>query len=185
MWWSVPMGRRRGAGFRGQARAGFRGASWADCRICATGPQASLRPRSGFSRGGRVAESMIAAVGVVGQDLVDLLGEERFAAMGDERLRAGVGQAASEVSEIAKPLVEVADGEQTGVRDDSGGVEGNGDRLPMDLGEGKVRGVTRRHKQQASVYRQVVGSSPLEIRARPRLPTPCAQSGLVKSSSVR
>ncbi len=88
----------------------------------------------------------VVAVGVVGQDLVDLLAQERFAGRGDERLGAGVGQAAGEVGEIAEPLVEVADGEQAGVRDEVRGSEDDRDRLPVDGGERQVRGVRWRQK---------------------------------------
>src|SRR5207248_11788601 len=90
----------------------------------------------------------------------------------------GVGEPPGQVGEVAELVVEVAEGEQAGVGDDVGGVKGDGNGLPMEVGEGKVRGGAWGHRAQASAYRQVIVDSPLEIRARLLSPTPGAQSGL-------
>src|SRR5262249_7396918 len=89
----------------------------------------------------------VVAVGVVGEDLVDLLGEDLFGGVGDEGLSAGGGGAAGEVGEIAEVLVEVADRQQSGVGDEVGGVEGDRNGLPVDVGERKVRGVVGCHEE--------------------------------------
>ena len=60
----------------------------------------------------------------------------------------------------------------------------DGDGLPVELGQRKVRCVAWSHGKQASVYRQVVGSSPLEIHARLLSPTLGAQSGLAECQMV-
>src|SRR5581483_12458851 len=100
----------------------------------------------------------VVTVGIVGEKLVDLLGKDLFGGMGDKLLGTGIGESPGQIGEIAKASIEVADGEQSSVGDDVGGIESDGNRLPMDLGQSKVRGGTRGHEQQASVYGQVVVS---------------------------
>jgi hypothetical protein len=90
----------------------------------------------------------VVAVGVVGQDLVDLPGEDLLDGVGDELLGARVGQAAGQVGQLTQALIEVADGQQTGVGDDVRSVEGNSDWLPVHFGQAKVRGVTRCHQNR-------------------------------------
>ena len=93
----------------------------------------------------------VVAIGVAGQDLVDLLGQELFLGVGDELLSAGIGQTSGQVGEIAELAVEVAQGQQAGVGDDGGSIEGDVDWLTMEVGEGKVRGTAWGHGVQASV----------------------------------
>jgi hypothetical protein len=74
-----------------------------------------------------------------------------FLAVGNEVLGAGVGQTSGQVGEVAELAVEVAQGQQPGVGDNVGDIEGDLDWLTVQVGEGKVRGTASSHGVQASV----------------------------------
>jgi hypothetical protein len=88
---------------------------------------------------GIVAEGLgVVAVGLAGENLVDLLGQEGFAAGGDEFLGAGIGKALGDVGQDAEFMVEQADGQEAGIGDDATALEIEGDLLPADVPKGKL-----------------------------------------------
>jgi hypothetical protein len=75
----------------------------------------------------------VVAVGVAGQDLIDLLRENPLRRMHDEQLIAGVRQPPSGFGQDAEFQIELANRQQPGVADHIAAVEGHGDLLPPDF----------------------------------------------------
>jgi hypothetical protein len=60
----------------------------------------------------------IVAIGIAGEDLVELLGQQGFAAVGDEFVDAGIGPSLSDVGQDAELSVEQSQGQESGIADD-------------------------------------------------------------------
>ena len=80
----------------------------------------------------------VVTVGVAGQQLVDLLGQETLGRVADEQRVAWVGQAGGQIGQDAQGAIQGADGHQAGVGDDRPLVEGNLQLLPAEVPQGKV-----------------------------------------------
>ena len=73
---------------------------------------------------GIVAQGLgVVAVGVTGQELIDLLSEQGLDGVMDELGGAGVGESLGQVGDDPQRLLQGADGEQSGVGDDASAVE--------------------------------------------------------------
>ena len=71
----------------------------------------------------------VVAVGVAGEELVDLLHQQGLQRVFDVLGGARVGQASGEVGQDAEGHVEFADGEEAGVLDETAGLEIDDERL--------------------------------------------------------
>jgi hypothetical protein len=72
---------------------------------------------------GIVAQGLgVVAVGLTGQELVDLLGEQRLGCMVDELGGAWVGQPLGQVGQEAEGLLQGAHAQEAGSRDDAAAV---------------------------------------------------------------
>ena len=87
----------------------------------------------------------VVAVGIAGQELIDLLGEEGLGRVMNELGGAWVGESLGQVGDDPQGLLEGADGEQAGVGDDASPVEDDVDLLRAEIPEGKVRMPLGRH----------------------------------------
>ena len=87
----------------------------------------------------------VVAVGVAGEELVDLLDEQGLEGVLDEERGAGVGQALGEIGQDAEPDIELADGEEAGVLDEASGGEIDDDRLRAGGPSHRVAVVALRH----------------------------------------
>src|ERR1019366_4296974 len=72
------------------------------------------------------------------QDLIDLLGEECFAGMHDQALRSRIGQPLREQGQNAESLVELANTQEAGIRDDASALKSDGDLLRTEVPKRKL-----------------------------------------------
>ncbi len=80
----------------------------------------------------------VVAIGVIGHDLIDLLGQEGFAGVFDVLLGARVGEALRQLGQDAQALVEFAQRQQSGIGDELATVESDRDLLLAEVPEGKL-----------------------------------------------
>jgi hypothetical protein len=127
--------------FRGQFVLSARG-SVLEAGEGGTAGEWLLRVRSASHQGleeGIVPEPLrIVAVGIPSEDLIDLLGEERFGRVAGELGGTRVGSALGQVGQQAELLFKVSHEHQASVGNDLAASEGDGDLLAGEGPEGKV-----------------------------------------------
>jgi hypothetical protein len=75
----------------------------------------------------------VIAIGVAGQDLVHLLGEQRFTGMHDEVLSPRIGQPLGQHRQNAELLVEFAHAQETGIGDNAASLKSDRDLLRTEV----------------------------------------------------
>src|SRR5262249_28610046 len=111
----------------------------------------------------------VVAVGVAGQQLVDQLGEQGHGGVGAVLDRARVGEGFGQAGEYAQAAVQGADGQQAGVGDDAGAVEGDADLLRADRIEGKVGGSSGDHELGPPYWSKISCDKALDSTRGPSL----------------
>jgi hypothetical protein len=87
----------------------------------------------------------VVAIGLTGQDLIDFLGEQSFACVGDEFLRPQIGQSLGKGAQDTQLFVEQAQGQQSSIGDDAATGKIDGYLLRPQVPEGKLLRTVCRH----------------------------------------
>ena len=147
-------------------------------------PLARRHPHQGLEQR-VVAQGLgVVAVGIAGQDLIDVLGEQGLARVGHELLGPGVGQAPGDLAQHAQFPVEQPQGQQPGVADDPTPLEIRGDLLRAEVPEGKLVATTCGHDLEPPWYSEVVGQLPLGYEVRLIFQRGGAQSRLMRDQAT-
>jgi hypothetical protein len=118
----------------------------------------------------------VVAIGIAGEDLIDLLRQQRFAAVGNHLRGARVGKALSERGSDSQFLVEQPQRQQTGIRDHPS-AKVHRDLLSAQIPEGKLLRTVCRHDPEPPCITKWLVQLPLAYEVRLIFQEPVRDSG--------